>query len=259
MRLLRIASIILGALINFAGIAYQDIKIGFYSGTFDPPTIAHNAIIRTAIDYLQLDKLYIFVNKNGEKNYKCSGQERVTMLERMLGDLKSKVIIIDQCTDKKNQDYMVLKKIMHEPIINITGQDSYERRLKIDPDKRINFDAIAIIPRSGVSSNIALEEKAFFVPIDQELVAGVSSTQVRQQLADRDFKNIALHPEVLNYIIEHDLYLYQPDKQSTFEFEYYAYIGKHVVKLPMPPFDPQASVGAWEENFYGWILHQKEK
>ena len=115
----------------------EDIKIGIYSGTFDPPTLAHNNIIRSAIKHLNLDKLYIFVNKNGEKNYKCSARQRVEMLECMLNDIQDKVIIIDQCSDKKYQDYLMLKKCIHQPVINITGYDSYCRRLKLPVDERI--------------------------------------------------------------------------------------------------------------------------
>ncbi len=123
------------------------IKKGIYSGSFDPPTKAHNAIIRSALDNLRLDKLYIFVNKNGSKNYKCSSNERVEMVQRMLADLGDRVVVVAQESDNKRSDYFFIKKLLNEKIIHITGEDSYQRRLLILPENRVQFDVIAIVPR----------------------------------------------------------------------------------------------------------------
>ena len=96
---------------------HSDIKIGLYSGTFDPPTKAHNAVIRCAIKNLNLERLYIFVNKNGEKNYKCSSVERVEMLKRMLKDIEDRVVIIAQSSDCKRADYQMIKNILIKAIL----------------------------------------------------------------------------------------------------------------------------------------------
>lgn len=237
----------------------SEIKFGIYSGTFDPPTIAHNHIIRTVIKHLNLEKLYVFVNKNGKKNYKCSARQRVEMLENMLSDIKDKVIIIDQCSDKKYQDYLILKKCIHQPIVCITGYDSYVSRLLIPIEDRIKFDAIAIIPRiDEQGSLVELEKIAFMIPLDQTILKNVSSTEVRKKLAERDFNDISLHPSVLNYIIQNGLYQNHIDKADRYEEAYYAYIGRKFVTIPLPPFDPQASEEAWHENFYKWALYNNQ-
>jgi nicotinic acid mononucleotide adenylyltransferase len=240
----------------------SEIKIGLYSGTFDPPTRAHEAIILTSIEKLKLDKLYIFVNKNDEKVYKCSILQRIEMLKCMLKDIKEKVVIIDQSSDNKHQEYLILKKIISEPIILITGQDSYERRLKVEIANRDKFHAIAVIPRVGISKDIILEENAFYLPLtDKEIetIKDVSSTKIREQLAKKDFNNLALNPSVINYIIEHNLYEFRPEMQTLFEHEYYAYLGKYFKKYSLPPFDPQSSVESWKEYFYQYINAQQRK
>ena len=236
----------------------NDIKVAIYSGSFDPPTLAHNHIIRETIKYLNLDKLYIFVNKNGAKNYKCSIKQRVEMLECMLSDIKDKVIIIDQCADKKHQDYLMLRKCLYKSVFCIIGYDSYVKRMSWPPHERINFDAIAIIPRAGQEEvGIELEDTAFILPLDENILKGVSSTEIRSKLAKGDFDNIELHQAVLNYIIQNKLYQNNIDKRTEFEQTYYAFIGKKFVTMPLPPFDPQASVEAWEENFHRWCLFNK--
>ena len=252
---------------NDKHLLYFNIKIGIYSGTFDPPTKAHNAIIRSAIQNLGLKKLYIFVNKTGEKNYKCSSQQRVEMLQLMLSDLQDKVIIIAQASDNKRSDYLMIKKILNQKIIHITGYDSYQRRLLIIPENRVNFDAIALISRDTAQQKnetaSQLEENVFYLPItSNEDISSVSSTKTRAKLAIKSYNNIALTPEVLSYIIEHSLY-YIPgntkDKQSCFEEKFYAYIGKLYSPCPVPDFDPLASEDSWEENFYKWLLINTKK
>ena len=244
---------------------YSDIKIGIYSGTFDPPTKAHNAIIRSAIKNLGLEKLYIFVNKNGEKNYKCSSQERVAMLQLMLEDLQDKVVIIAQASDNKRSDYLMIKKILNQKIIHITGEDSYQRRLFVKPENRVLFDVIAIIARDtdqDKAVDIKLEKNAFYLPItSNESIESISSTKTRAKLAMKRYNNIDVTPEVLSYIIEHSLYYFPgnvKEREERYIEKYYAYVGKIYAPCPPPEFDPLASEESWGETFYKMILNAKK-
>ena len=239
--------------------AHIDFKVGLYSGTFDPATKAHNSIIRSALENLKLNKLYIFVNKNGEKNYKCSSSQRVDMLKRMLEDLGDRVVIVAQRSDSKIADYKMIKSILNEKIVHITGEDSYLRRLLILPEKRMDFDAIAIIPRTEMLKSKVdkpeLESIAFYLPMDKSILS-VSSTRIRQKLAENDFKNIDLTPEVLSYIIENRLYNNKgkkDDRRNLYTEKFYSYVGKILAPCNPPEFDPLASEEAWEENFYKTI------
>lgn len=241
-----------------------DIKIGIYSGTFDPPTKAHNAIIRSAIEKLGLEKLYIFVNKNGEKDYKCSSRQRVEMLQRMLTDLHEKVVVIAQASDNKRSDYLMIKNILNSKLLLISGEDSYRRRLLILPENRVSVSAIAIIPRlvnvASQEQDIALEPNVFFLPlnVDKSILA-TSSTKVREQLANKNYKNIGLTPEVLSYIIENSLYNPSNGKKEQYLQQYCIYIGSRFAPCPPPAFDPLSSEDSWQEKFYKWVYIQNQR
>ena len=255
-------------ILSFLCFAAHDtgIKKGIYSGSFDPPTKAHNAIIRSAIKNLALDKLYIFVNKNGSKNYKCSSKERVEMLQRMLSDLGDKVVIVAQESDNKRSDYLFIKKLLHEKLIHITGEDSYQRRLMILPENRVQFDEIAIVPRNSFHKNInenELEKNVFYLPLD-EIYNEISSTETRRKLGVHDYKDIDLETEVLSYILEHGLYQEKSleeldEKKQKFNDRFYSYIGRIYAPYQPPIFDPFASEEAWEERFYKWIYLEHQK
>lgn len=248
-------------------VIYSDIKIGIYSGTFDPPTKAHNTIIRSAIETLGLRKLYIFVNKNGDKHYKCSSHERVEMLQRMLSDIKEQVVIIAQSSENKRSDYLMLKKILDDQkVIHIVGEDSYQRRLLLVPKKRVNFDAIAIIPRKLAHSeeSIAdkLESNAFYLPIGGAgSIELVSSTRTREKLAAHDYRNIDLTPEVLSYILEGSFYCAKDngiEKKRLYIDKFYAYVGRRLSPCSPPAFDPNSSEDSWEEYFAKFFLEHKD-
>jgi hypothetical protein len=189
------------------------------------------------------------------------------MLQLMLSDLQDKVIIIAQASDNKRSDYLMIKKILNQKIIHITGYDSYQRRLLIIPENRVNFDAIALISRDTEQQKnetvSQLEENVFYLPItSNENISSVSSTKTRAKLAMKSYNNIALTPEVLSYIIEHSLYYFPgniKDKQSCFEEKFYAYVGKLYSPCPVPDFDPLASEDSWEENFYKRLLINTKK
>jgi len=235
------------------------IKKGIYSGTFDPPTKAHNEIIRNTIKTLELDKLYIFVNKNNNKDCKCSSKERVEMLEAMLKDISDKVVIIAQSSERKSDDYIMIKRILNEELVLITGEDSYKRRLLILPQYRYKIDSICIIPRGPKDINLELEPIAFYLPLETDL-STVSSTKVRQQLANKSYTNIDLTPEVLSYIIEKHLYNAEnkDEKKSCYVEKYYTYIGKLYAPCPPPDFDPLSSEDSWQEKFHKWFSEKND-
>jgi len=237
------------------------IKKGIYSGTFDPPTKAHNAIIRNSITTLGLEKLYIFVNKNNTKDCKCSMRERIEMLKIMLADLKDKVVIIPQVSDKKCDDYFMIKSILNEKLVLITGEDSYQKRLLIQAHNNVRMDALCIIPRELGESvlRMQLEQNAFYAPFEiDEKLALLSSTKIRQQLANKCYKNIGLTPEVLNYVLKKRLYSSEnkDEKNRHYLEKYYAYVGKSYASCSAPKFDPVSSEDSWQEKFQKWTTLQ---
>ena len=61
-----------------------DKRVGWYPGSFDPPTKGHFTVIKTSIEALKLDTIYITVNGMTNKDYKSSIDKRVRMVQAML-------------------------------------------------------------------------------------------------------------------------------------------------------------------------------
>jgi nicotinic acid mononucleotide adenylyltransferase len=176
--------------------AYPEYAI--YSGSFDPPTLAHGEIIRQVLKQYNLKKIYIIVNKYNKKNFKSSANQRIKMMEIMLGDLKEKVVILSQDSPNKRTDYLILKKILNKPILLFTGEDSYLRKLDLPEKERLSFDYTVIIPRNSRKIDRKnLEKNATVLHIDPFLL-NVSSTKARDCLKLKNCKktygNASLNP-----------------------------------------------------------------
>lgn len=207
----------------------------------------------------RLSKLYIFVNNNTNKDCKCSTHERVQMLKLMLADIKDKIVIIPQLSTKKANDYSTIKGVIDEKLINIVGEDSYEKRLQIPNEDKVEFDAIAIIPRQGSkqSKMQPLEDIAFYLSIDDLSYQSISSTVVRNQLKNRTYANIALDPEVLGYVVANKFYQDHEDKKELFLRDYFAYVGEMYSPFQPPIYDPGISKNAWKEKIQKWVYKQQ--
>ena len=60
-------------------------RMGFYPGSFDPPTFGHLDLIRRAVK--MFDRLVVGVTKNNEKEHLFSVEERIDMLRAITADL----------------------------------------------------------------------------------------------------------------------------------------------------------------------------
>jgi hypothetical protein len=165
---------------------------------------------------------------------------------------------------------MIKNILIKEKVIHIVGEDSYQRRLFIIPENRIQFDAIAIIPRPTENDTLEikdLEQNAFYLPISDKSMLNVSSTEVRSKLACRNYKDIDLDGNVLSYIVENSLYIPKNNdsRKDIFFKEYYAYIGQLfcagevTIPCPLPTYDPYASEKSWIETFWKWINNHKHR
>jgi len=179
--------------------------IGIYSGSFDPPTKAHLDIILSTLSTNELDKLILYVNTMGDKDYQAQADQRKEMLELMLRDYTDRISVYLQTTSDKRSDYRKIRGIDNKLVL-IMGEDSYEKRLSLHPIQIIECDKIFIIPRKA-------DSKALQVKLGSEakviLVANthsISSTLVREKLKNEELSGIDLHKDVLNYILSNNLY-----------------------------------------------------
>lgn len=240
--------------------ALQPPKYAVYSGSFDPPTLAHKAVIESILMDKSIERLYVVVNRYTSKTFKGSLQQRVKMVEMMFEDEPAKserLIVIVQDSPNKMTDYLVIKKILRSPLMLVTGQDSYVKSLNIPEELRVKFDAIAVIPRgedSSIDKN-KLEENVKVLNIDKKYIH-VSSSLVRQMIDENRFDEIPLDPKVVAYIKRIKLYrpLGDPDERKhDFETGFYTYIGRLVKDIKPPTFVQTSSRQSWPDQYYKYF------
>ena len=178
-------------------------RIGVYSGSFDPPTKAHNRIISKIIEGQEFDELIIYVNRYGNKSHQVSPEERKRMLEIMLKDEAITVTI--QSNPDKRIDYRKMRG-PGQKLSLIIGEDSYFKRQSLPEEQKIPVDKIFVIPRFSIFTDLEAalgpDAQILYVPnIDD-----ISSTTIRRQLQLGDLSEIALEESVLRYILENHLY-----------------------------------------------------
>lgn len=62
-------------------------KVGVYSGSFDPITLGHQDVIKRAAK--MFDKIVVVVGNNSEKKYWFSLEERTEMVKELLGEYEN--------------------------------------------------------------------------------------------------------------------------------------------------------------------------
>jgi len=191
--------------------------IGVYSGSFDPPTLAHYKIILAALEENHFDKFVIYVNQFGKKPYQADSAQRKKMLEVMLKDRGDTISVIIQTDPDKRINYRQIRE-PGQKLALIIGEDSYFKRLALREEQKIAFEKIFVIPRTSVtkSLNEVLESDVQIMYLPN--IDDISSTKVRHDLQSGNFSNIELHESVLKYICTNRLYSV-PEENSEEETE----------------------------------------
>jgi len=186
-------------------LAANSISMGVYSGSFDPPTRAHFALIRDSINRFHLEKIYVLVNQDGVKSYKTSVEERIEMLRQELQDLGARVEVVPILQKDKGE---FLRK--HAPIgaelYQFIGEDSF--RLLPDHLRRPVEDQHWVVYERGQESKAAFRDGAQWIDLPE--ISGVSSSQVRLEIKEGRASPDLL-PSVAGYIRLHGLYGTLPD------------------------------------------------
>lgn len=178
-------------------------RIGFYSGSFDPPTIAHKAIIDTALDRYKLDKIYVLVNKWSGKNYKASIHERMRMMELMMAERKSAVGIAAVYDDEKNIFRgQIAESEKPSRMFVFLGQDSFDSLP--DAVRKESGLTFVVVPRPGGKSDLSREPGVEIMDIKG--ISDISSTKVRASALSEQIDDSLLDPAVVRYIAGKGLY-----------------------------------------------------
>jgi nicotinate-nucleotide adenylyltransferase len=199
--------------------------IAIYGGTFDPFTNAHGAIVDTLAP--SLDEIHLVpCAQNPEKaNGPIQSIHRLEMIRLAIADspYKNKLKISNFETNNPPPSHTLdtirhfKKQFPDDELTFIMGADSY---VKFNTWKRTDgtedwqeiakLANIIVITRPGsvIQQQDWMEIIKDKVTIHNTLNLDISATNIRQALAagDLEFANANLHPDVLDYILENELY-----------------------------------------------------
>ena len=183
-----------------------EIKTGIFWGCFDPPTLAHQAIIYEMAELF--DDNYIIVKNNVEKNYFAPIEHRLEMLYSILPEGINKFTVLIQDLQNSN-NYFDVRKIVSGNLYVVVGTDALHSWLQQHQTKELaKYDGIYVVPRDTSSSNeITQLTKINKLSIDS-MYKDVSSTTVRAALGtkSKNYSSIKLDNNVLKYINNVKLY-----------------------------------------------------
>lgn len=183
-------------------------KIGFFGGCFNPPTIAHFEIVNVALKTFKFDKLIIIpMGDKYEKKDLISFKDRVEML-KLLFNNNSKVEI-SKMQENQSQRFFAIdsfniidKKYKNDERFFIMGMDNFSKintwkntEELLDNRNYIVFKRFDIVPQI-ISSNIQ------YIDFNQK----ASSSIARELIINGESTKDILTPSIIDYINQNGLY-----------------------------------------------------
>lgn len=174
-------------------------KIGIYVGSFNPPHLGHENIIKYLLNKKLLDFIYIVPVARSSKEL-IDSKNRYEMLKLL--NIKNTKILTEALEYKKHFDYDLLNEIKQKYNIQdsfiIMGLDNLNKMPKWDNYGNIlKENKIICIKRNNQEPNIT-QDIILINNIDE-----ISSTEIRNSVESSKEK---LNQKVYNYIIENHLY-----------------------------------------------------
>ena len=186
-------------------------KIGFFGGAFNPPTIAHLNLAKQAIAEYALDKFYFVpVNNYYGKQDLIDFDIRCEMLEIICKD--DKKLFVSKIENKQNRNFAAIdifkiieKKYKNENIFFIMGEDNYEKMPSWkNYDELMKYNYIVLQRKSNKQLHIN-EKNISYMKNNENLK--ISSTLIRNKLNNGESINKYVTKEIGEYIIKNNLYI----------------------------------------------------
>ncbi len=181
-------------------------RIGYYIGSFDPPTLAHRKAVLEAMRHFGLSKVYITVNHCTDKDFAASMTERIRMLRLLFADQGDRIVILREPLEGRREfARYILEKHPDAHLLGIFGEDTFDKNFRIFAgEPRFDFVRIARPVATECSAESA------YVPVIYDIMLqdadGVSSSEARRRIAlGLDTSNI-LSSEVASFIVGGGLY-----------------------------------------------------
>ncbi|MCI9365316.1 MAG: nicotinate (nicotinamide) nucleotide adenylyltransferase [Clostridia bacterium] len=196
-------------------------KIGFFGGSFNPPTNAHINLAKRALKECKLDKvIFVPIGDFYPKEGLASGKDRYNML-KLACKMFDNIEVSDIEINLKEQIYAIdAFSLIEETYPNIerffiVGADNFEKIVEWKKAEEIieKYNYI-VLERKNIDIEKHIEENKILKRnkdkiqiISNEEYRGYSSTKFRNLLSSKKIEDQDIIPkEVLEYIIKNELY-----------------------------------------------------
>lgn len=183
-------------------------RIGFFGGSFNPPTIAHLEIVNLALKEVNLDKIVIVpMGDKYEKKDLISFEHRFKMLN-LLFNKNDKVEVSDIQKNQKKRTYAIdTFKIIDLQYPNdqrffIMGLDNFSKINEWkDSNKLLENYNFIVFKRNNIEIT-GLNKNIKFLDVNQD----ISSSLARKKIINSETLENIISPEVEKYIHKNELY-----------------------------------------------------
>jgi phosphopantetheine adenylyltransferase len=235
--------------------------VGYYIGSFDPPTLAHKESIVKAMEEHHLEKVYVTVNHNTIKDYLTSVDERQDMLHILLKDYQDRVIVLREPLEGRVAFAEALfQKYPNQKILGIFGDDTFDKNFELFKGLE-NFDFIRIA-RPEFNQEI---NKIYNLQISSSFI---SSTKARELIAEKNTEALVdyLDLDLIYFIFQKQFYEdAQSNDKNGFLMRFEAFVNaldakfpEFAVKdIPFPEYKIRQSYEAQSDKFIRQIVEFK--
>lgn len=185
-------------------------KLGFFGGSFNPPTIAHYNLINQALNDYKFDIVYFVpVNNYYQKPNLLPIEKRIEMLKLICQNNKIQVLDIEKNIEKKLNAIDIFKIIeenySNDEIVFFLGEDNYEKMHIWKNYEELQKYQYIVFQRED-KKEISIKQKNIIYMKNSENLK-ISSTYIREKIKNKESISNLVTKEVEEYILQNKLYI----------------------------------------------------
>lgn len=185
-------------------------KLGFFGGSFNPPTIAHYNLIKQALLEYNFDKVYFVpMNDYYPKPGLVSIDDRINMLERMcehddricISTIEKEIPNHSTAIDSLR---LIEKRYINDDISFFMGEDNFSKMKNWKDYHELKKYKYIVFQRDEKCQTQINLENVIYMKNRENLK--ISSTVIRNRLKNNESIDEFVTKKVKDYIIENKLY-----------------------------------------------------